>query len=155
MRRVAAQIPNVPSPYMLEAPSFAEPPHPADVHALAEAFGSVPSDYQAFLGLCGRISAMDVHNGYDILPPSLSLRIHQEGHVPKQVGSVPVLPVAGDGGGNLFLLGIRAPHSVWLWNHETGMVVEVSLGFTAFLQRVLEDWEHFARGTKNWRYLVG
>jgi hypothetical protein len=167
MRRVAARIPSLRSSYALAAPSFHSPASKAKIHALdVELAAPVPADYRAFLALCGRVSAMDVHNGYDLLPPPLALRIRRQDAIPKAIDAVAVLPIAADGGGNLFLLGVHPPHEVWKWNHEIGAARDgalpsesealshVSYGFTAFLQRVVQDWEHFAEGDDAWPFLV-
>jgi hypothetical protein len=77
-----------------------------------------------------------------------------------------VLAVAGDGGGNQFLkaVGSEAAGQVWKWNHERpvrfdgvareGLTV-VAGSFTAFLERVAEDWEHFVHNDRAWSYISG
>ena len=110
---------------------------------------------------------MDIHNGYELLSPSLTIRIRDQDEIPKTIGGSPTLPVGADGGGNLFLLTLRPPHEVWKWNHETGAATNgtlplahpsltpVSFGFVAFLERVLEDWEHFVADDRQWPFLAG
>ena len=90
--------------------------------------GSVlPGDYRTFLQQCARVSAMDIHNGYQLLSPSLTIRIRDQDDIPKTIGGAPALPVGADGGGNLFLLSLRPPHEVWKWNHETGAATNGTL----------------------------
>ena len=69
-------------------------------------------------------------------------------------GTIPVLPVGADGGGNVFLMQLRPPHIVLRWYHETGETGDavsashhglqpVSDSFVSFLERIREDWSHF------------
>jgi len=44
---------------------------------------------------------------------------------------------------------------VWKWDHETGDLALVSLGFSSFLARIIEDWEHFLADDREWPYLSG
>jgi hypothetical protein len=168
LRLVAARIPHLASAYPLAPPTFDPEVAPTEIAAVEAELGcTLPADYRAFLESCGRVSAMDVHNGYEILTPSLGLRIRRQDEIPRRVGTHIVFPVAADGGGNLFLLSFDAPFEVWKWNHETGRatngslplghqaLLKVAIGFAAFLQRVLDDWEHFAAGDDAWPFLVG
>jgi hypothetical protein len=79
---------------------------------------------------------------------------------------VSLLPVAGDGGGNLFLLELGERCRVFKWNHERTSLERdvraahpsltlVAKSFAAFLARVVEDWRRFLRGDTSWDYLAG
>lgn len=75
-------------------------------------------------------------------------------------------PIGGDGGGNFFLLEAtsRSDASVWKWLHELGCaddgidsesVVEMARSFSAFLERMADDWEAFVRDDRAWRFMSG
>jgi hypothetical protein len=144
-----------------------------DVKALEEAAAvSLPDDYRAFLLQCGSLSAMDMFNGYALLEHTVVLGIMLEQvEVPRRVvrhpRPAPILPVAADGGGNLFLLAAEAPFTVWKWNHEIGAAEDGALPedspaltpigstFSGFLRRIVEDWRHFVRDDREWPYISG
>jgi len=110
---------------------------------------------------------MDVFNGYDLVQASLVVSIRRQGGIPKGVDGSPVIPVAADGGGNLFLLSVCPPFAIWKWDHEVGATCDgwlpnghealsaVCTGFGAFLAQIVKDWEHFVYGDVNWPYLAG
>ncbi len=125
----------------------------------------LPDAYKEFLRLSGGVTAMDVYNGYQLLSVSLLRRIRGESETPRTVGASAVLPVGADGGGNLFLLSLRSPFTVWKWNHEVGAadggrlaenheaLSVVCSGFSEFLFG-LSRTEHFVQVTKagiTWR----
>jgi len=172
MKALGAQLPEVKSVYPLQAASFAPPATSAAITALEQASGiTLPEDYKAFLRTCSAVSAMDLYNGYALLEHSVVLGILAEGNVPAQVETghrtVAVLPVGGDGTGNLFLLATELPFRVWKWHHETGPVQEgvmaedspgllpIADGFSQFLRRIVEDWRHFIAGDDQWPYISG
>lgn len=173
MKDLGARLPDLSSLYPLEAPVFGPPASWADVAVLEEQAGaSLPADYKEFLQACGPVSAMDFHGGYDFLArPVIRRIVSQSAEVPRAVlrggRKVSIIPVAGDGGGNLFLLAVRPPFTVWKWNHEIGAAENgflpedsralspVAEDFTGFLRRVIEDWRHFLDEDTSWSYLSG
>jgi hypothetical protein len=173
MRSVGPQLLQLNSPYPLEAPTFGPPASLDDVKALEDAAAvSLPADYRAFLLRCGWMSAMDMFNGYALLEPPVVVGIMLEQvEVPRRVlrypSPVPILPVAADGGGDLFLLAAEPPFTVWKWNHEIGAAEDGALPedspaltpiggtFTDFLRRVVEDWRHFVSDDREWPYISG
>ncbi len=173
MKALGARLPSVSSLYPLEAPTFGPPASWADIAALeAQAASSLPADYKEFLQECGPVSAMYFHSGYGFLArPAIQRIMSQYVEVPKAVlredGGVPVVPIAGDGGGNLFLIATRPPFTVWKWDHETGAaqdgalsegseaLLPVAENFTGFLGRVIEDSRHFLDQDTSWNYLSG
>lgn len=173
MKALGARLPSLSLLYPLEAPIFGPPASWADIAALEQqAASTLPADYKEFLQECGPVSAMSFHNGYDFLARPVIQRImSQYVEVPRTVlrgdGRVSIVPIAGDGGGNLFLLATRPPCTVWKWDHETGAATDgvlpeestallpVAENFTGFLRRVIEDWRHFLDEDTNWSYLSG
>ena len=113
----------------------------------------VPASLVEFFAACDQITAMSIHNGYTLGGAAWVLRELKNGTFPQQVESQAVLPFGTDGGGNAFLVGI-AEDAVWGWNHETGELTRVADSLAAFLNRVADDWEHYADGDNAWRYLV-
>jgi hypothetical protein len=100
---------------------------------------------------------MDIRNGYWIGGPvelSRSLRRHD---FPKTIDiqdrTSRAIPVATDGGGNVFMLA-EIDGSVWRRNHDTAAVQHVAQDFVAFLNRVAVDWMHDLEGDERWTYLV-
>lgn len=172
LRRAGDRIPSLESPYALLAPTFGPPCCAAEVAELDDLFqGALPSDYLKFLALCRGIVAMDVFNGYQVYSPlrrPSSLGIPSFLHVVMDGGlqEVRVTAVAGDGGGNQFLMGTSdmGRGHIWKWNHEhpprfDGMAREglslVAPTFAAFLTRIADDWEHFVENDRKWHYLAG
>jgi hypothetical protein len=173
MKALGSQLPSLPSVYPLEPATFGVPASEADIAALEEHVAcSLPADYKAFLLRCSSVSAMDFYNGYAILERTVVQGImSQQEEVPRYVrrsgSEVPVVPMAGDGGGNLFLLAAQPPFTVWKWDHETGAaddgilpeqsraLVPVAGSFTEFLRRVVEDWRHFMDEDTEWPYISG
>jgi hypothetical protein len=101
---------------------------------------------------------MEVWNGYWVGGLAQLTTNVSRGDFPATVaeenGPSGVMPVATDGGGNAFLMSLRGG-TVWKWNHETGGVRAVADNFTGFLQRVLQDWEHYLSDDDTWDYLSG
>lgn len=130
----------------------------------------LPGDYACFLSRCAGFVGMDFHNGYVMHTPEEVVRhVHGAG-APKRVtaagDTIPVLPVAADGGGNQFLLRLRAPHTVLRWDHETGEAHDtlpadhgslqpVAADFVSLLERIRDDWRHFlGPDPASWTYLA-
>ena len=173
MKALGARLPGIPSPYPLEAPTFGPPASWADITVLEEkAASSLPADYKEFLQECGPVSAMYFHTGYDFLARPVIERIMSQyvevpGAVLREDGRVSIVPIAGDGSGNLYLIATRPPFTVWKWDHETGTaqdgvlsegstaLLPVAENFTGFLRRVIEDWRHFLDEDTDWNYLSG
>ncbi len=102
--------------------------------------------------------------------PEEVVRLFRQAGAPKRVmtadGVIPVLPVAGDGGGNAFLLQLRMPHVVLRWDHEIGETRDavpathrcfqaISDGFVSLLERIREDWIHFlGSDPASWTYIT-
>ena len=142
-----------------ERPTFHQGASSDDISALrAIAAAEVPEDFTYFLSQCDSIVAMDIWNGYWIGGVERLLRIIAGKDFPSEVSErnnpVSVIPVATDGGGNAFLLSLNGD-KVWKWNHETGDAILVANGFSSFLARIAEDWEHFLSDDRTWRYLSG
>ena len=156
---LAARVPNIDSSYELEQPEFLAPAAEESIAALEALLpAALPPGYRACLRACGGFIAMDVWNGYQLFAPELVLRMRGEVAVPTAIPldgvAHPCIAVAGDGGGNLFLLTLPSG-PVFKWLHETGRTVQVADSFGAFLDRVALDWEHFIEGDGDWRYLSG
>jgi hypothetical protein len=101
--------------------------------------------------------AMAVHNGYWIGgAETLALGVAR-GDFPRMISdgstSAPAIPMGTDGGGNTFLARI-SDSSVWRLDHETGNLEPIASSIDGFLQRVAEDWVHFAADDHEWRYIV-
>jgi cell wall assembly regulator SMI1 len=141
-----------------ERPTFHPPASIEDVRELEQAIGApLPTNIREFLLLCSAIVAMDIHNGYWIGGVRELARSVIRGDFPRTVeavcGSMPVVPIATDGGGNASLASIEG-NWIGRWDHETGKTVGVATSFVEFLNRVALDWEHSAAGTEGWRYMV-
>jgi cell wall assembly regulator SMI1 len=144
------------------AAAFAEPERPAfrpaasamALQALERAAGArLPEPLKEFLLQADAVVAMDIHNGYWLGGAEELARSMERGDPPRSVTDTPVIPVATDGGGNAFLLSV-SDGRVWRWDHETGQVQVIAGSFPDFLDRVADDWEQFALGTPDWRFLV-
>jgi hypothetical protein len=151
--------------YPVGTPRFDAPIAAAELAELdAQVVNALPNDLVEFYKLCGGITAMDIHNGYAVLPLEQAVQIRRDGptHVIADGTRHAFIPVAADGGGNLFLLQLASPFCVWRSNHErvTGPEVDesavrqVAVGFSEFLARVAEDWEHFVDGDQDWNFLI-
>jgi hypothetical protein len=117
----------------------------------------LPSQFGDFLRRCDAIVAMQIHNGYWIGGVDNLKRSIIRGDYPATLDedglSMPVVPVATDGGGNAFLLTI-GDGRIWRWDHETGVTFAVAGSFAEFLDRVATDWEQVISGNQDWTYLV-
>ena len=170
LRVAGAALPRLRSVHPLEAPTFGPGCCTGELDELQER-RRLPYDYVEFLSLCRRIVASDVFNGYYLYSP---LGRPADSSIPRRllVGAEPrlqevaVSAVAGDGGGNQFLMGVGsvAAGRVWKWNHERPVgldgvaregLTEIADSFTAFLERVADDWEHFVRNDPAWSYISG
>lgn len=172
LREAARRVPLLESPYPLHGPHLGPACCEAEIEELEQVVrGSLPSEYREYLATCRRIDAEDVFCGYFLFSP---LRIvGGDGSRPRfhvklrgQLDEVWVVPVGGDGGGNLFVMGTteNASGVVWKWNHEhpvrfDGMaqegLMQVASSFAEFLERLATDWEHFVGGDRGWAYLAG
>ncbi len=171
MRAAAEQVAMVESPYPLSPPHFAAACSSAEVDELLGSAALRVRPYVEFLNLCREVDAADVFNGYFLFSP---LSASRQMHGPKRlhVGEEPnlvevdVLAVGGDGGGNLFVMGISAnlPGRVWKWNHEHAVredgtaidgFTDIADDFEGFLDRFALDWEHFVANDADWRYISG
>jgi len=171
LKTLGAQVPGIESPYPLLEPTFQNGANPDEVAELG--VGSLPADYLEYLSRCRALSATDVFNAYFIFSPLQVARIASGvPHVLHVTGldglltEVHVLPIGGDGGGNMFLLekGVGTQGRVWKWSHEyptrfDGVASEgltfLAPSFTAFLERVAEDWQHFVALDRSWHYISG
>ena len=154
LRAVAVKFPED------ERPTFAPPASADAVEMLARAVGApLPSELRDFLANTEKVVAMDVWNGYWIGGPvtlarSLTRGDYYPNAVDLRAAGGATIPFAGDGGGNGFDVALTDGR-VWHWNHETGFARAIAPSFSAFLERVVEDWEHAAAGDPAWRYLSG
>lgn len=171
LRSLGAAIADGDFGYPVEEATFEDGASEARIDELAALVGEpLPQDYRYFLTRCAGFVAMDFHNGYAMHPPELVARMFRDAVAPKRVAAAPaagvLLPVAGDGGGNLFLLGLGATAPVLRWDHESGGspthvasgnpgLTFVADGFTAFLERIRDDWRHFlAPESDSWDYIT-
>ncbi|MFO0551529.1 MAG: SMI1/KNR4 family protein [Polyangiaceae bacterium] len=167
LRRAGAQLADMGDP-----PRFGPGCCNGELDELGAWYRGLPADYREFLSLTRSVHAADVFNGYffysplqvarrdDSLPRVLQLAVSGP------IEEVPVVAVAGDGGGNQFVLGMAGQRRgwVWKWCHEYPVrfdgvanmgLTQVASTFAAFVERVAEDWEHFARDDQTWAYLSG
>jgi len=170
LRLAGAALPDMPSVYPLQAPAFGPGCCQGELDELQER-GPLPADYVEFLTLCRRIVASDVFNGYYVYSP---LCRPADSAIPRRllVGVEPTLQevtvavVAGDGGGNQFVMAVggEAAGRIWKWNHEypprfDGVaregLTEIAASFSGFLERVADDWEHFVADDRGWAYISG
>lgn len=110
---------------------------------------SLPSDLREFLEQTGAIVAMSVHNGYWLGDIN---KLLGEESFPRVADGEAAIPVATDGGGNAFMMGVSG--RVWRWSHETDRLNLVAASFGAFLERVAEDWSAYVSDHLGWRFLV-
>jgi hypothetical protein len=170
LRKAGSAVPMLAHVYSVEPPKFGPACCAGELDELQEHV-PLPPDYVEFLSLCRRIVASDVLNGYYLYSP---LGRPADSSIPRRllVGAEPllrevaVMAVAGDGGGNQFLMGVGsvAAGHVWKWNHEHPVrsdgvaregLTEVADTFTGFLERMAGDWEHYVRDDRDWPYISG
>ena len=171
LRTLGAEIANLDFGYPVEEATFESGAAASRIESVAALVGEpLPIDYRYFLSQCAGFVGMDFQNGYAVHTPEEVVRMFFQGDAPLTVhsadGPVPVLPVAGDGGGNVFLLKLRTPHVVLRWDHEFGEVNdalppthpgfrEVADGFVSFLERIRDDWSHFlGPDPESWTYIT-
>ena len=168
LRRAASRVVEVTAAWNGDEPFFDGHASDDELLEFARRVGNVPPpDYSEYLKRCRRIVAMDVHNGYELFSPLNSVHGPKRIHVTvdgESLEDVPVFPIGGDGGGNLFLMDIgqRNTGRVWKWSHEhpprqDGVAVEglelIAASFSEFLSRVADDWDHFVDGDTDWPFL--
>lgn len=113
---------------------------------------ALPGEFREFLLHTESIVAMSVHNGYWLGDIELLIKLVGQRSLPSVVDGEPTIPIATDGGGNVFLL--AAIGCVWRWDHETNRLDFVSESFSAFLERVAEDWDAYVSEKPGWHFLV-
>ncbi|HEY0075073.1 MAG TPA: SMI1/KNR4 family protein [Abditibacteriaceae bacterium] len=157
LRSTGTKIPAVPCIYQLKEPVFGTGSPQADIVSLEDAIKApLPQDFVAFQELCGTISAMDIWNGYSIMGASHIKSLFADTqllHVFHTDSQSIMMPIGSDGGGNMFLMGFVGGNQILKWNHETDSQEKLADSFTEFLERMLEDWEHFVIQDANWKYM--
>jgi hypothetical protein len=170
LKTLGAAIADADFGYQVEAATFQSGTSASRLEAIsAMVVEPLPDDYRYFLAQCAGFSGMDFHNGYVVHTPEEVVRVLGQGGAPKNVKTadvaIPVLPVASDGGGNVFLLQLRPPCAVLRWDHELGGEDAVSAGdpslravadsFASFLERIRDDWRHFlGPDPASWTYIT-
>jgi hypothetical protein len=133
-----------------DRPRFAPPATPQNIAELERATGFVlPDELREFLEQTESIIAMSVHNGYWL--GGIKQLLGADG-VPRVANGETAIPVATDGGGNMFL--ITGKGKISRWNHETGEIKQVAATFGVFVERVAEDWAAYINGQPDWCFLV-
>lgn len=125
LRELGGAIGGIDLGYPVDAATFSPPASADQVRTLAgRLLAPLPPDYAYFLSRCRGFAGMDFHNGYAVHGPELVLRILSEPGAPKWVrtntSSLPTIPVASDGGGDVFLLDLGSPYTVRRWGHGIG-----------------------------------
>ncbi len=175
----------LPSDFAGEPPAFFEGYSEEEIARFERDYKLVlPNDYRDFSRECGGFIAMDFWNGYLVFSldearyrldssaePNFQWLVI-EGH------PIHVLPIGGDGGGNRFFLTVGKTSEVWKLDHEVmgefrsdfpdaleaeiqspafepDSIEKISDSFLEFLVRVLKDWEAFAAGNSDWKYISG
>lgn len=152
LREIAHGIPR-PGCDWEDKPRFGPPASTAEIAALERSAGfTVPADFAEFLRVCGSVTAMAVHNGYWIGDLNVLQRMIHESQPPRTNDGEMLVPAAGDGGGNVFML--SSTGRVLRWDHETAALAMVAPSFSAFLERVVRDWSAYVEDEAGWRYLV-
>jgi hypothetical protein len=159
LRDTASRVPATPCTYPLQEPSFGTGVAEEDIQSLETAIKSpLPNDFLEFQRTCGSILAMDVWNGYCLMEAPHIEALYRDPYSPI-TGSVhdksPIIPIGGDGGGNMFHMATGASNEISKWNHEADTAEKVADNFTEFLQRLLEDWQHFVAQDGAWKYMAG
>jgi hypothetical protein len=171
LRALGAEITNHDFGYPVEEATFEPGATRSRIETVAALDSEpLPADYGYFLSQCAGFVGMDFHNGYVMHTPEEVVRLNRQAGAPKRVatadGPIPVLAVAGDGGGNVFLLQLRVPYTVLRWDHETGEARDalpsthpslqpICDGFASLLERIREDWRHFLGSEPgSWGYVT-
>jgi hypothetical protein len=152
LRELAEELPRPEYPWE-DKPRFTPPAAAGDIREYEQVAGfALPADVKEFFSLAGEVVGMSVHNGYWIGGIPKLIAMAKEVHIPGTSGGRSIIPIATDGGGNVFFLSDAG--SVLRWQHETGELSEVSTSFSTFLERVGADWKAYVSNTPEWRYLV-
>jgi len=147
--------------YPTDEPTFGDGATEADLNAFEAMLPApLPIDFQYFQTICGSISAPHIWNGYFLHEIMLVQRIMFDYEsYPKNffldINRLRMLPIGSDGGGNLFLMSIGPANYITKWNHEVNEQSRLANNFTEFLQRMVEDWEHFIVEDSGWHYMSG
>lgn len=158
LQQVGSAVPNIPCVYPLQSPVFGDGVSEEDIVSL-EAITKVPldGDFLLFQRLCGSVSAMDIWNGYSLMEASHIKALITNIDSPQVIwvthNQSNMLPIGGDGGGNMFLMSLADNNHVLKWNHETGAQVRLANNFAEFLERMLKDWEQFVAQDSSWNYM--
>jgi len=153
VRVAAARIPAA-----HERPRLSVPATGAAVAGLVAAIGGpLPGDLRRLLAFHDEIVAMNVHNGMAVGGARIIARNVTRGDAPRTASvdgaDVEVIPIGSDGGGNQFLLGLRDAR-VWRWDHETGATVVMAHSLGRFLERIAQDFDHWAADDRTWLFLT-
>jgi hypothetical protein len=152
LRELAKKLPRPEYPWE-EEPRFSPPAAESQVRALEQAAEfSLPPDVRDFFGEVGDVIAMSIHNGYWIGGIPKLIALSREARIPRTHNEHSVVPVATDGGGNLFF--VSEAGAILNWRHDSGEFSEVSTTFGEFLELVVGDWRAYISNTPGWRYLV-
>ena len=158
LKAVGHKVPDVPCVYQLEEPTFGAGTSEEDITVLKSMIKVLlPEDFLLFQKVCGSISAMDVWNGYALLPISQITKLITDPISSRLIqvrnGKPTTIPIGGDGGGDMFLMLLDGSGQVVKWNHEVNAHERIADNFTNFLERILQDWEHFIAQDNDWKYL--
>ena len=152
LRNSAEMVPRPEFPWE-ERPTFSPPPEADELETFEKAGGfQLPPEVIEFFRETDQVIGMSIHNGYWIGGVSKMTLLAHEDRIPRAIDDQPVLPIATDGGGNLFF--VSGAGHVYRWWHDSEESLRVSKSFAAFLQRVAEDWTAFVLDTPGWSYLV-
>ena len=152
LRESADFIPRSEYPWE-ERPSFSAPSQPIDIEAFELASGfELPSDVREFFREVDQIIGMSIHNGYWIGGISNLISMAHEDQTPTAIDGQSVMPIATDGGGNVFFL--SSTGQVFRMCHETKETSRCQVTFSEFLERVAKDWKAFVSDEPGWSYLV-
>jgi hypothetical protein len=117
LQEVGSKMPKVPGVYPLEEPVFGTGVSEDDIASLESLLQApLAEDFLLFQELCGSISAMDIWNGYDLMGACHIKALITNPDSPQVIqvkhGQSLMIPIGGDGGGNLFLMESRGCSSV-------------------------------------------
>jgi hypothetical protein len=171
LKSLGAEIANHGFGYPVERAAFERGAAASRIEAIAAIVAEpLPIDYRYFMSRCAGFVGMDFHNGYVVHTPEEVVRLLRQAGTPKRVTTadraIPVLPIAADGGGNLFFLLLGPPHAVLRWDHEIGATSDgvptshpylqpTSDSFVSFLERIRTDWSHFlGSDPASWIYIT-
>ncbi len=159
LRDIGRKIPDVPCVYPLKEPTLGVGIPQSDIDFLESIIkATLPEDFVLFQKRCGFIEAMDIWNGYSLMEASHIKTLILDPHSPRvmQVTSTgSMIPIGGDGSGNIFLMVFDGSGHISKWNHESGRQERLADTFVGFLERMLEDWQHFVVEDGHWEYMAG